>query len=72
MVSIERQLYLAMVPRFAFVAGAFPGYFYLASTPGDTFPHLTDPRQRLAGTISVRGGTDYECVKHGWSEVKII
>ena len=55
-----------------FVAGAFPGYFYLASTPGDTFPHLTDPRQRLAGTISVRGGTDYECVKHGWSEVKII
>jgi hypothetical protein len=39
-----------------FIAGAFPGYFYLASTPGDAFPHLTDPRQRLAGTIPVKGG----------------
>jgi hypothetical protein len=55
-----------------FIAGAFPGYFYSASTLGNTFPDLLNPGPRLAGTISVRGGTDYECVKHGWSEVKVI
>jgi hypothetical protein len=42
-----------------FVAGAFPSYFYLASTSSEAFSHLLNPRPRLAETISMKGGSEY-------------
>jgi len=39
---------------------------------GDAFRHAIDPRLSLAGSLSVRGGSEYECLKHGRSEVKVI
>jgi len=56
-----------------FVARAFPDYCRMGiNMPGDAFTHLTDPRLRQARTISLKGGSDYECVKHEWSKVKVI
>jgi len=47
-----------------FVAGAFPDYCCMGiNMPGDTFTHLTDPRLRQAVTISLKGGSAYECMK---------